>query len=297
MSKLSVLLERRLDQRLAQVAPDTDTAREIDGLMELARSPGRFDSPSEFRQHLREGALLNVGVVASKALSMPQGEYAVWTTDAGHTVLIPTDAPRGGDVVTHEAPQYELHTNQLLGSWNRVSRTIAEEELGGQHQRRGSGGSDGANSAEGGRQQDHYANAPTETPDGPYTFGSKVSRTELWQAMKDRNMGDTELANAVGVDKSTISRLLRKAERGQEEPGGRNPSAELAMKISRVLGVPIDLVMPPESELIGTTRTGSSGSGKQGTMSKSRNGIQAIGQGSPKESRERKSTAPSRGVA
>lgn len=288
MSKLSVLLERRLDQRLAQVAPDVDAANEIDGLMELARSPGRFDSPAEFRRHLREGALLNVGVVASKALSVPQGEYAVWTTDAGHTVLVPTDAPRSGDVVTREAPQYEIYTSQLLGSWNRVSRTIAEGEFGGQ--RRGQEGGDKGNNGGdegGGRQQDHYANAPTETPDGPYTFGSKVARTELWQAMKDRNMGDSELADAVGVDKSTISRLLRKVERGQEEPGGRNPSAEVAMKISRVLGVPIDLVMPPESELISKKRTSSSGSGKRGTMGQSRNGAQAIGQGSQQESRRR----------
>ena len=279
----SVMFEQRLEARLAQVAHETDHIAEIDGLLEFARHPGRFDSTNEFKQHLREGALLNIGVVASKALSMPQGEYAVWTTDAGHTVLVPTNTPKTGDVVTHETPQYELHTKHLLGTWNRISRTIAEGEFGQQASPDKSTKDDERKS----RQQDHYDSAPAEQPDGPYTFGKKVARTELWQAMKDRNMGDTELADAVGVDKSTISRLLRKVNQGQDEPGGRNPSAELAMKISRVLGVPIDLVMPPESELIGKGRSGSSGSGKQGTMSKSRNGLQSVGKGASSESRNR----------
>lgn len=283
MRKLSLLLENRLDTRLADLVRVTDSYDEIDGILEQIRNPGRFDSRVEFQRHLREGSLLDVSVLASKALAIPSGEYAVWTTDAGHTVLMPTDSPRAGDVVTREAPQYELHTSHLLGSWNRISRTIAErQQMNGIHQRSQQGDeSEKSNN-------DHFQGAPTEQPDGPYTFGSKVARTELWQAMKDRNMGDSELADAVGVDKSTISRLLRKVEQGQEEPGGRNPSAELAMKISRVLGVPIDLVMPPESELIGKKRTGTSGSGKHGTMGRSTNGADGIGHGNTTESRGRR---------
>lgn len=276
MTKLTNGLMRRLNDRL-NVINSIDASNELDGLFEITSSVGRFDSLKEFKNHLREGALLDVSVIASKALSIPQGEYAVWATNSGTTILVPTSAPKPGDVVTRENPQYDLHTSQLLGSWNRITRTITErtaddEESGNGNLERDKG-------------SDHFDTPPTYRPEGPYTFGSKIKRTNLWQAMKDRGMGDTELADAVGVDKSTISRLLRKVNKGKDEPGGRNPSVELAMKISKVLGVPIDMVMPPESELIGNKRLGTSGSGKRGTMGHSRNGDKAIGSGDSNESR------------
>ena len=266
MSNLTKTLKNRLNIRLSDIA--STESIEVENFFELSDSIHRFDSLSEFRKHLREGALLNINVIASKALSIPQGEYAVWTTDAGHTVLVPTPSA-SGDLVNRESDQYEIHTNKLLGSWNRVSRAILERNDGSENLKQGS-------------DKEHFDTAPIDQPDGPYTFGKPVGRSQLWQAMTDRGIGVDELADMVGVDKSTISRLLRRVQKGKEEPGGRNPSAQLAMKIADALGVPVDTVMPPESEILNkksNKKSGTRGSGRQGTMSASRNGNSSAGGG------------------
>jgi hypothetical protein len=123
MQKRSPTLAEKLSVRLA---PDPDTRLLIAG----SQSVARFDSPQEFATHLAEGALLNVSVIASKALSVPCGDYMVWMTDAGHTMLVPTGDKRGNrEVYEQTRDQYEVLTRDLMANWNRLEKVLAENAV------------------------------------------------------------------------------------------------------------------------------------------------------------------------
>jgi len=246
---ISARINRRLaEHRLAD--------SQIDHLLEVATSPARFDSQDSLRMHLAEGALLNVTRIASDCLSIPSGKYVVWLTDSGRTVLVPS-RDRAAGVYAKNEDMYELHTAKLLGMWNKLERSISED---GEQGRSG-------NWRDGNEAQDisgHFDTAPEQIPDEPYTFGTKIGRPALWQAMQRANIGVTELANAVGVDKSTISRLLRDVQAGPGDPHGRNPSVAVAQKIASVLGVDVNEVLPPPEDLHVSNRKATSGSGAGG---------------------------------
>jgi DNA-binding XRE family transcriptional regulator len=159
----------------------------------------------------------------------------------------------------------------LLGVWNKLERSILEDAAPGQPSRQSSQSHVG----------NHFAQAPEQAPDAPYTFGKKVTRTSLWSAMQQSGMGVDDLARAVGVDKSTISRLLRDVQQGPGDPGGRNPSVGLAHKIAQVLGVDVGEVLPPPDDVKIHKRKATSGSGRQGTATNSTNGNSSFGQGGP----------------
>lgn len=225
----------------------------IDGLLEMAISPARFDGAESLREHLHEGALLNVGKIASDCLSIPSGNYMVWLTDAGRTVLVP--APAKSQEVYHKSEdKYELHTAKLLGMWNKLQRSLVEDDQqGGQGQAPEQQGQSG-----------HFGSAPEAAPEEPYTFGADVGRPALWQAMQRAGVGVSDLADRVGVDKSTISRLLRDVKRGPGDPHGRNPSVAVAQQIASVLGVDVSEVLPPPEDLDVSRRSSTSGSGAGG---------------------------------
>lgn len=236
MSKRSLSLADKLNARFT---PDQDVMEATD-LLFKAKSPNAFKSQQEFAANLVEGSLLNVSVIASRALSVPQGEYLVWMTDAGHTMLVPTSEKRGnGEVFENSTDGYEVQTKDLMANWNRLERTIAESGPGtappvnqGNLQQGGNEGNLQEPQGEEGDPEEGQAGEFRSTIDA-----STVDRTPIMRAMQDRGFTVTSLAAEVGVDPPAISRILRTPKDVQGDPGGRNPSMGLASQICNVLRI------------------------------------------------------------
>jgi hypothetical protein len=176
----------------------------------LLTSTRGFKSRQCLKNHLHEGALLNVGILASKALSIPSGEYMVWMTDAGHTMLVPTKSSTK-DVFENVATKYDIFTKTLLQNWNKFSY-LAEDS--------------------------NKEEEEEETKAEPLPMSidaSSVDRKPLLRAMQDQGITATELANKTDVDTPMISRVLRTPKDTQGDPGGRNPSMGLASRICHEL--------------------------------------------------------------
>ncbi len=229
MSKRSLTLAEKLNRRFQ---PDIDVLEAI-RLINTAQSDQRFDSQAEFAHHLAEGALLNISAIGSRALSVPCGEYMVWLTDAGHTMLVPTtDTKPNGEVYEHATDAFEVQTRDLLANWNRIERVLfeAEESFGGEeptHQ-------PGAVDAEEGAAGEFRNTVDTST----------VDRTAILQSMEGHGFTVTSLAQAVGVDPPAISRILREPKDTQGDRGGRNPSMGLASQICGVLRIDPTVAFP-----------------------------------------------------
>ncbi len=191
----------KIERRLNSLLNDT-IIEDVETLLNTSKSRFSFNSRDEFAKYLTEGSLLNVNTIGSQALSIPCGEYMVWVTEANHTMLIPTTESQAvNELYQTAASNYELVTSNLLNHWNKFERTLAEEPTG--------------------------FNTSIDQ--------SSVDRMPILQAMKERGMTETELASEVGVDVPAISRILRIPKVGGKDPGGRNPSMELASKICGVL--------------------------------------------------------------
>lgn len=106
---------------------DEGVGRDLTAMLRLAVGTG-YESKEQFKQQLQEGLILNINTLSAKALSIPNGEYLVWATDPGHTMLVPAEAKdKGGDVVASEGTTYDIHTPSLLHIWNKIERIIDEE--------------------------------------------------------------------------------------------------------------------------------------------------------------------------
>jgi hypothetical protein len=212
------------------------TLREFDNMVELINTG--FDSKDDLHHHLTEGAILNVGILASKALAIPHGEYMVWMSDAGHTMLVPTKATAANDVMEHQTEQYDIFTNTLLQNWNKISKTLTEDEK------------------------------PEESSIAQNIDIATVDRKPIVRAMQDRGFTVTSLARAVGVDPPAISRILRKPKDVQGDPQGRNPSMGLASQICTQLRLDPTSAFPDifgdKSKYRPKAVKGNRGSGSQG---------------------------------
>lgn len=230
MSKRSLSLADKLNARFT---PDQDIL-EAFSMVSTSHSPCRFDSPKDFAASLVEGSLLNVSVIGSRALSIPQGEYMVWMTNSGHTMLVPTSEKRGnGEVYENSTDGYEVQTRDLMANWNRIERVIAENgpPMGPQQ----GGNQNNLQEPPEGEEGD-----PDEGQAGEFRStidASTVDRTPMMRAMQDRGFTVTSLAAEVGVDPPAISRILRTPKDVQGDPGGRNPSMGLASQICNVLRI------------------------------------------------------------
>lgn len=218
--KKNILLNK-LNEALSIEHDDT-----VDDILERSMSYYRFDNQQEFENYLSEGSLLNVSVLASKALSIPNGEYLVWVTDTGHTMLVPTAARNQGPKEVYEQNRdgYEVLTKDLMRNWNKLERTIAEN----------------TNTDNKNNDNKNSDNSDSKNNDGGFTTAidkSTVDRTPIMRAMEDRGYTVTALAQAVGVDPPAISRILRVPKNVQGDPGGRNPSMGLASQICNILRI------------------------------------------------------------
>lgn len=191
-------------------------------LLAISKSPNRFNSPSDLQNHLVEGALLNISVIGSKALSVPCGEYLVWMTDAGHTMLVPTTAPKNREVFENSQEQYEVTTKKLMANWNKIERILAES-------------TDKPDNLKSGNNEDNLEDNQEDNKIKSEIDMSTVDRPSIASAIKDQGYTVTSLAAAVGVDAPAISRIMRVPSQGHGDPGGRNPSIGLASEICRIL--------------------------------------------------------------
>lgn len=208
-----------------------DILSEVKSVIATSRSPARFDSQAELQEHLVEGNLLNINTLGSKALAIPSGEYVVWVTDTGNTMLVPTQLQtKRGDVFPRFEQSYEVLTKRLVDNWNKVERVLAEEMSPEEYQEQKNN-------------QEHENEQEREEPpkhSGGREFTSTidmstVDRTPIARAMQERGISVTELAAQCGVDPPAISRILREPQDVPGDPGGRNPSMGLASKICSVL--------------------------------------------------------------
>jgi transcriptional regulator with XRE-family HTH domain len=197
-------------------------AEQFNTLVDTSLSLTRFDDQTELESYLAEGALLNISTLGSKALSIPSGEYMVWLTDIGHTMLVPTqDKKSYGGVFGEYKDKQEVLTASLLDLWPKMERSISEESEPPPQ--------DGSDTSEGEK----------ETPEGQQIQSrvdpADIDRSPILRAMEDRGYTVTSLAAEVGVQAPAISRLLRVPKDVQGDPGGRNPSMGLAAQISNAL--------------------------------------------------------------
>lgn len=106
---------------------DNQDAIDLASMMRLGLSKSSFRSQRHFRDHLTEGAMLNINVMASNCLAIPEGQYMVWNTDKDATVLVPIDTMSNNELVTKEQKQ-EIVTRDLLNNWNKISRILGEDD-------------------------------------------------------------------------------------------------------------------------------------------------------------------------
>lgn len=211
------MLSRKLADKLTERLTDDPIVENIQEIFSLSNMRSSFKSKADLHNYLVEGALLNVGILASKALSMPCGEYMVWCTEAGHTMLVPVNEAqkKSNDVFEHRIEQYDIFTNVLLNNWSKLSRTLSEEE---QPKQLKSSGSD-----------EEDTEFSSDIDEGT------VDRIGMLRAMQERGFTVTSLADKCGVQPPAISRLLREPRSGKGDPGGRNPSMGLAGKVCSIL--------------------------------------------------------------
>lgn len=266
-TRKSLSIKEKLD-RLFIEDPVTE---EFGALLDGTLSPERFDNQNQLADYLCEGNLLNISKIASQALSIPSGEYMVWVTDVGHTMLVPTqEEQRYSEVFESLQDQYEILTPDLLQHWSKVERVLAEEDEGQrpwnpEHQPAERGHTDAAGNPEETEEKDS-GGSPIQSRVDP----GDIDRPPILRAMEDRGFTVSSLATAAGVQPPAISRLLRTPKDRQGDPGGRNPSMGLAAKISKLLRMDPTALFPDifgasGQEDLGARETpGNRGSGMKG---------------------------------
>jgi len=226
------------------------------GLFEGTVTTNKFSTLNQFRNYIAEGALLNISKIASNALSIPCGEYMVWVTDVGHTMLIPVGSSRRDtEVFENKEDQYEVETPKLLRNWNQIGMTLAEDN-----------------------------NEPPE--EFKFKADTNYERQAMFRAMQNHGYGEDfgALAQEVGVDTPMISRVLS---------GDRNPSLALAARLCAALSSDPTALFPDIFDTRGKSAKpkkveANSGSGMGGTAAGSRK----KGKASKKWTQGNKSSSP-----
>lgn len=231
-----------LQQKLDQLFTEDIQIAEFNNLLQTSLSSGRFDNSNELSHHLSEGALLNVSVIGSKALSIPCGNYMVWATDAGHTMLVPVASQKSNKEVFEAAQEsYEITTPNLLQHWNKIEKILAEaEEETAESENTG----ENENTSE---NENQPAKSPTPSKSPEFTSRvdpADIQRNQMLRAMEQQGHTVTSLAHAIGVDPPAISRLLRTPKDRQGDPGGRNPSIGTASLIANELRMDVEALFP-----------------------------------------------------
>ena len=116
-------------KKISKAVTEDRIIEDFDLLLGNSISRSSFNSSEDLQKYLTEGAMLNVNSFGSKILSIPSGEYLVWLTDAGHTMLVPaSDSQKTKEVFENARASYEVFTNDLLKSFIGVEKTLTEAE-------------------------------------------------------------------------------------------------------------------------------------------------------------------------
>ena len=267
MSRKSTSIKDKLNRLFVE----DRVTEEFGALLSGTLSSERFDNPKQLRNYLCEGALLNINRLASHSLSIPAGEYMVWVTDVGHTMLVPTKEEKEyqdvlaatskvkeasqsptTNIIEDFSNQYKVLTSDLLRHWNKVEMVLAEQNA------------DNGEETE----EKNTSNSEFKSRVNP----ADIDRSPLLRAMEDRGFTVTSLADASGVQAPAISRLLRTPKDRQGDPGGRNPSMGLAAVISKLLRMDPTALFPDifgasGQDLEARDTPGNRGSGMSGAAS------------------------------
>lgn len=255
--KKSLTFEEKLNNRFAP----SPIVAQFDTLFSAAENPNSFQSQEELQDYLAEGALLSLNTIGSQALSIPCGEYMVWTTNNGNTMLVPTEAQAPTqEVFEAQQDQYEIHTPDILAVYNCFGKAILEsastQNPNFQDNKAEVGGEEGHEGEHGGFQSKIQMKS--------------VDRNPIARAMAAQGYTVTSLASACGVDPPAISRILRTPKDTSGDPGGRNPSMGLAAQISHALDEDPTALFPDifgkENKKLGARKQpGNRGSGMKGS--------------------------------
>jgi antitoxin component HigA of HigAB toxin-antitoxin module len=180
---------------------------------------------------MTEGSLLNIGKICAGALSIPYGEYMIYATEAGHTMLVPVRS-RPHEVFEDKGPQYEVLTHKIISNWYDVNKVLSEDENEEEMPETAAAKSDSKES----EFEKHQFTSKVDPAD--------IDRNPMLRAMEQQGETVTSLADKIGVDKSMVSRLLRTPQDRQGDPGGRNPSIGTASKIAGALRLDVEALFP-----------------------------------------------------
>jgi DNA-binding XRE family transcriptional regulator len=232
-------------KKLSGALNDTAILEGFELLLNAATKPGAFTSKQEFLDYITEGALLNVNALGSKNLSIPCGEYQIWLTEAGHPMLVPTsDNTMFSEVFDRQAENYEVNKKDLANNYQGFNKATDEDnklnisEEGDEDKE--DEDEEYKTDAELDNENDSEYVKRSEDKTAKFELAvdkNTVDRTPLMKAMEDKRLTITDLADQVGVDPPAISRILRQPTPGPGDPGGRNPSMELAAKICSALSI------------------------------------------------------------
>lgn len=219
---------------------------DLNKLIESATSKCRFDSRTAFKKHIQESSLLNVTKMLSNYIGIPYGEYIIHNVNSNSTVLIPTNDIKAESEVLSVPKQYTVSTKQLFQHWNKAERVVAEADTGAEF--------------DDSEHQDWVDNLPGQgygKKDKVQDTHSKYPRSSQTKGAIEASGKDQEdIADAIGVHPSTVSRWTAKS--GE---GSRLPSMKNALALSSQTGQDIESMFSVNQGPPTKTKKKTSGSG------------------------------------
>ena len=223
-------------------AAEEEVSASLTEMMRVATSDTRFDSPEEFAEYLTEGILFNVNRLISRAISIPQGEYMVYSISPEKAMLVPTANLSVQETDFTTTPQkFEIHTNRLLSCWNKAERLLREravppqfdQQQGQQGQQARQQGQQGAKNLE----RKGKRRKIQDVSKGSYGNMKYPRDTDFRSEREAHDLSLDDIVSRLGggVDKSTVSRWG--AQGGT--PSSRMPSGEHMVQLAK-LGIDPD---------------------------------------------------------
>ena len=266
MREETPMLSPSIDEKLTSALQTTfldvvvvdNVAHNLQEMTSRAMSCTRFDDAKQFEKFLTEGVLLNITKMASRSIGIPQGEYVVYNISPQKSVLIPTADVTVQETDFQKSPKtYEIHTQQLVGSWNQTERVIAEIA-----------GNDNGDSDD--SQKEVLGQITGKRARKQKSYHKHPRDSQVHPAMVKSGLSNQEMADRLGVHPSTVSRYTADDNAG-EEPGGRIPNVAHAVKFANALGTDVESLFGDAPKQQKRSKTGGSGGGNNPIYNRGRN--------------------------
>jgi DNA-binding XRE family transcriptional regulator len=181
---------------------------ELVSLIRLATGSG-YESRQHFQENLTEGLLVGVTTMASQALAIPPGQYAIMHTDTANTMLVPTSEAASDTDIVERSGSFDVHTDTLVANWNKIERLIGERK------------------AFGGKGNQGDKRQPSR---------SRIGLPNLRVARKKAGLSLNDVADETGLGLSTVAKV---------ELGHANPLHGTAEKIMGAIDCDPDVFYAP----------------------------------------------------